>query len=100
MANPPLDLTVDPEAIEDFGILVTDEIDRWLERSTAGIDLRTDPGEVVIDFLRDPVNEHLVAAVLGSRGWLPPTGRACGRATATRNLKGSHGTHCSLTQSE
>jgi hypothetical protein len=90
----------DSEAVEDFGILVTDEIDQWMLRHDAGADLREDPGEVVIDFLRDPRNEQLVAAVLASRGWIAPGRRACLRAAGTRNLKGSHGTHCSLTDSE
>lgn len=93
MTHTPLTHPATTDLVIDFGVLVTDEIDRWVYDHDAGLDLRDDPGEVVIDFLLDPVNQHLVAAVLAGRGWQPPT-RPCPR---TATLKGPHGARCPLT---
>lgn len=84
-------LTVDPEipvneAIEDFGYLITDELDAWQANNT---DARCE-GAVIVDFLTAPHHAHLVAAVLTAAGWRPPAA-GCPRRP---NLNRSHGQHC------
>lgn len=78
------------ELTEDFGILITDALDRW----------RTDPDdprgvdEVITGFIQDPAHSRFVGAVLAGAGWRPPPG-PCSRDI----LKRSHGQGCTLTQS-